>query len=276
MNYPYVSIIIPARNGQNTLPICLNSIMHVDYPRERTEVILVNNNSTDATENIARRYPITILNEKKVNSSYAARNLGIQHAKGEIIAFTDADCVVSQKWLANLLSHSNNVEIGCFAGKIDSYKPNTLAEFFAGSYEESHDQFLCVTKWSYANTANVAYRKEVFQDIGVFNANLKSCGDADFTWRMLKRGKHKMKYEPSAVVYHKHRSSLRGLFLQHRKYGEGIEELLKLYPGSCAATIWFLRDILLYSSLGIKSLPKNIILYYRGSYREECLLKTIL
>ncbi|MCC7202165.1 MAG: glycosyltransferase [Nitrospirae bacterium] len=267
MDYPYVSIIIPAYNAQDTLQLCLDSITRLDYPVERREVILVNNNSHDATEDIARRYAITIVNENNEQSSYAARNLGIQHAKGDILLFTDTDCIVTPQWINKLLESHSNPEIGCFAGNIKSYQPKTLAECFAAMDEENHNQerSLQTGYLPAANTANVAYRKELFQKIGLFNSGLKSGGDAELTWRLVRSGQYKIIYVPEAIVYHKHRTSIRDLYRQHRKYGESITDLLRLYPGSCGDTFWFAKDIVIFSLAGMKSLPGNLYRYYRGN-----------
>lgn len=266
MDYPYVSIIIPAYNAQDTLQLCLDSIMSVDYPDELREIILVNNNSNDSTEDIARRYPITIVNENIMQSSYAARNLGIQHAKGDILIFTDTDCIVTPQWIKNLLTSHNNPEIGCFAGNIKSFQPKTVAECFAAKDEENHNQERSL-KTGYlpaANTANVAYRKELFQKIGLFNRDLKSGGDAELTWRLARYGNYKIIYVPEAIVYHKHRTSITDLYRQHRKYGESITDLLRLYPGSCGDTFWFAKDIFIFGLAGMKSLPGNLYRHYQG------------
>jgi glycosyltransferase involved in cell wall biosynthesis len=245
------------------------------------EVILINNNSTDETVRIARKYPVTILHEG-IQSSYAARNCGIRHAKGEVLAFTDADCVVARNWLKNLFSKYDDLEIGCFAGKIASFKPQSLPEYFADLDEDNHNQerYLTGNYLPFADTANVAYRREVFQDIGLFNANLKSGGDVDFGWRMVKYGKYKIVYESEAVVYHKHRTSLKGLYLQHIKYGEGMTDLQKLYPDSNNVSIrGLIKDIFRFSFWGLKSLPKNIYLYNRGKVSGTkvlfCFLKAL-
>ena len=265
-NFPNVSIIIPAHNAQATLRLCLESVIKLDYPKDSLEVILVDNNSTDSTKEIARSYTVTVLREENVQSSYAARNRGIQHAKGEILAFTDTDCIVSPDWLKKLLTSRSDPEVGCFAGNIVSYKPQTLAEQYADRDDENHNQLRCLTVGylPYAQTANVAYRKVVFEDIGLFNAKFKSGGDVDFTWRMLKHGKFKIVYEPEAIVYHKHRTSVSGLYRQNRKYGESITDLMKLYPDSCTDTFWFFTDIFHHFFLGLKTFPGNLFRYYRG------------
>jgi len=264
MSFPEVSIIIPAFNAQDTIASCLDSIFNLDYPREKMEIIVVDNNSTDSTEDIIRNYPITVLREVNVQSSYASRNKGIKNAKGEILAFTDTDCIVSTQWLKKLLSSCRNPDYGCFAGKIEAYEPQTLAEQFAAVDEENHDQKHSLEEGYLpaANTANVAYRKEVLQEIGLFNNNLKSGGDAELTWRFVKHGKYKIYYEPDAIVYHKHRTSIRGMYRQHIKYGESITDLLKLYPDSCDDTFWFLSDAIKTGYRGIVSLPKKLNKYH--------------
>jgi cellulose synthase/poly-beta-1,6-N-acetylglucosamine synthase-like glycosyltransferase len=266
MKFPDVSIIIPAYNAQDTIKTCLDSMMKLDYPQEKIEIIMVDNNSTDSTWEIARGYPITVLRQMNVQSSYASRNLGIESAKGDILAFTDTDCSVSPQWLQNLLSSSDNPHIGCFAGRIEAYEPRTLAEQFAAVDEENHDQEHSLKKGYLpaANTANVAYRREVFQKIGLFRSDLRSGGDAELTWRFVQNGEYGIDYNPDAVVYHKHRTSIRDLYRQHIKYGESITDLLKLYPESCDKTFWFLVDAFRSGWRGMVTLPGNLLRYRRG------------
>jgi cellulose synthase/poly-beta-1,6-N-acetylglucosamine synthase-like glycosyltransferase len=266
MKFPDVSIIIPAYNAQDTIKTCLDSMMKLDYPQEKIEIIMVDNNSTDSTWEIARGYPIAVLRQMNVQSSYASRNLGIESAKGDILAFTDTDCSVSPQWLQNLLSSSDNPHIGCFAGRIEAYEPRTLAEQFAAVDEENHDQEHSLKKGYLpaANTANVAYRREVFQKIGLFRSDLRSGGDAELTWRFVQNGEYGIDYNPDAVVYHKHRTSIRDLYRQHIKYGESITDLLKLYPESCDKTFWFLVDAFRSGWRGMVTLPGNLLRYRRG------------
>jgi glycosyltransferase involved in cell wall biosynthesis len=265
MDYPFVSIIIPAYNAENFLPVCLDALMRLDYPSDRREIIVVNNNSSDSTEAIIRKYPVRLLQETAVQSAYAARNRGIGSAKGEILAFTDTDCVVATEWLKQLIMKHGDWKIGCFAGNILSYQPASLAEKFADYDDECHNQYRELTAgyMPSANTANVAYRKEAFEKAGFFNAALRWSGDAEFTWRLLKRTDFEISYNPDAVVYHKDRSSLRELYKQHREYGEGIADLLKLYPGSCAETMCFVADIFRFGFRGLRALPRNLYRYYR-------------
>ena len=93
------TIVIPVFNMADTIGRCLESITALDYDPEAFEVIVVDNMSTDETREIVAKFPVKVLEEKVFQSSYAARNTGIAAARGKLIAFTDADCVVDRAWL---------------------------------------------------------------------------------------------------------------------------------------------------------------------------------
>lgn len=104
-------MVIPVYNAEKTIDECVQSLLALDYPQDKLEIITVDNNSTDNTKEILLSYPIIYLLEKK-KVSYAARNLGIRNAKGEIIAFTDSDCVVDAQWLSNIIPAFDNPRVG--------------------------------------------------------------------------------------------------------------------------------------------------------------------
>ena len=92
-----LSVIVPVYNEHSTLPLVVARICNA-LPEVSKEIIIVDNDSTDDSASIAARYPITLLSESEIRTSYAARNRGINHARGEIIAFTDADCIPAPDW----------------------------------------------------------------------------------------------------------------------------------------------------------------------------------
>ncbi len=268
MLFPCVSVIIPAYNARSTLRSCLDSVMKLDYPKEKLDIILVNNNSTDSTEDIARSYPITVLREENVQSSYAARNRGIKEAKGELIAFTDADCVVTPSWVKYLVRDWRDKSIGCFCGEIEAYQPTSIVEKFSARVGILRQEWaLSNTYLPFAQTANSAFRKVVFDKIGLFISEMVTGGDGEMAWRMQKKLGLTIKYIPEAVVYHKHRSTVIGLFRQFKKY-EHAKLLWKIYyPDYPVPSIKQCYDELLITcKIAIKTFPADL---------KKCLKKQI-
>ncbi len=93
-----VSIIIPALNEEKYLPGCLRSIENLDFPKDQIEVIVIDNGSTDKTKEVAVNHGAEFLQDSTLNVS-GLRNLGAMHAKNDILAFVDADCLVATDWL---------------------------------------------------------------------------------------------------------------------------------------------------------------------------------
>src|SRR3990170_2881853 len=127
-NHPMVSIIVPVFNGENAIEECIQSLLDQDYPRDKYEIIIVDNNSKDGTGEIIKRYPVLYLLEDEIQSSYAARNKGIGYAQGEIFAFTDSDCVASKNWLKEAMLLFRNERVGCVIGEVFAYNPITIVE----------------------------------------------------------------------------------------------------------------------------------------------------
>jgi len=124
---PKVSIIIPTKNNGDILEKCLASIRNLDYPpKDKYEVIIVDGHSTDGTVEIAKKYGCKVVYED-VGTHDGACNVGIKTAKGEFIAFTDADRAITKIWFKNLVKHFNSENIVSVGG------PNvTLEELLRG------------------------------------------------------------------------------------------------------------------------------------------------
>jgi glycosyltransferase involved in cell wall biosynthesis len=217
------SIIVPVHNMFDTIGPCIESLVSQNYEKNKFEIIVVDNMSTDSTRDIVKKYPVTLLDETVYQSSYAARNTGIKNARGKCLAFTDADCVADPNWLIEIAKRLNDTEIGCFAGEIYSYPPTTLTERFSENIGLLRQKGP-VSGWHfkpYAQTANAVYRAEVFEKIGYFHPSMKSGGDADIAWRMQEKTDYKLLFVPEAKIYHKHRVDASELYKQFRRYGTG-------------------------------------------------------
>ncbi len=218
------SVVVPTYNGGELLRACLASIAALDFPRERFEVLVVDNNSTDETPSIIDSFGFTRLEERTYQGSYAARNAAMRVARGEIIAFTDSDCEVAPDWLTELWAAArDNPNAGCIAGEILAFPPSTPVERYSEKIGLLRQRGP-LSGWHfkpYAQTANAAYRRDVFDRIGLFDPTMKSGGDAEIAWRMLDKTDYEIKFAPDAKVYHHHRTSVRDLWAQFHRYGSG-------------------------------------------------------
>jgi cellulose synthase/poly-beta-1,6-N-acetylglucosamine synthase-like glycosyltransferase len=226
----FVSIIIPAYNAAGTVEDCLHALVAQEYPEEKYEIIIVDNNSSDNTADIIRKFPIVYLLEEKIQSSYAARNRGIEKAKGDILAFTDSDCIPGPRWLEEGVKNFVESSMGAVAGKIVGAEPKTRVEKFL-TYSGYLGEKACLEHpfLPYIQTANAFYRREVFEAIGKFNQSMISGGDADFAWRMQLQTNFKIKHTLESVVVHKHRSTIKQFFRQMYVHGIGKVDLEKIY-----------------------------------------------
>lgn len=223
---PRVSVIVPVYNGERTIGECVESIFAMSFPVDDFELLLIDNASTDGTPKILDRYNgrALILHEPKRGPA-AARNCGLRKAKGEIVAFTDADCVVDRDWLTRIIAALDDPAAGIVGGSIRAIQPCNAVEEFG---ERIHDHQLAIEYYSppYAITMNWASRLSVLEEVGLFDEELLRCEDCDLAFRVVAAG-HEIVHEPAAVVYHRNESSLAGLMAEGYAHGYHSIPLLK-------------------------------------------------
>lgn len=103
MILPSISVVIPFYNAKSSISLCLESLIELNYPRNKLEIIVVDNGSNDGSDKIVKEFNVRLIYDSSIRSSYQARNTGIKNAHGDLIAFTDSDCIVSPDWLKTLL-----------------------------------------------------------------------------------------------------------------------------------------------------------------------------
>lgn len=232
---PQVSVIIPIYNGEADLPALLNGLQQQNYPPDRVEFLLVDNNSTDQTAQILRSVELSspanfrYLCEAEIQSAYAARNTGIRAAKGEILAFTDADCRPQVDWLLHLMQPFIDPKVGIVAGEVKALFGQTLLERHAERHATlSQLHTLSHPFLPYGQTANLAIRRSALEQTGLFRPYLTTGGDADLCWRILQQH-WQIQLAEQAVVQHRHRATLAELQSQWRRYGRSNRYLHELH-----------------------------------------------
>jgi len=213
---PFVSIIIPVFNDFEPLKTCLAALESQTYPRHLYEVIVVDNGSDGNIEDVVSQFAQVLTARESCPGSYVVRNKGLSLAKGEVIGFTDADCIPASDWIergvANLLRVPN---CGLVAGKIELFfldpaRP-TAVELFESIKAFRQKEY--IEKYHYGATANVWTFRNVIDDVGVFDATLKSSGDRDWGERIFAAGYNQM-YADDVGVAHPARHSLGELYIK--------------------------------------------------------------
>jgi len=227
MDFPDVSIIVPVYNGERFISKCIESLLALDYPEDKREIIIVDNNSKDRTSEIVKKYPVRYLFEKK-QGACCARNTGYRNAAFPLIAFTDSDCLADKSWIRELVRHFQEKDVAGCGGHLEPAPPQTVIEEYV-IYKDilSQERALRNEPISppFLITANAMYRKDILDEVGGFDENFTVNGeDADLSWRVRWKG-YCLEYEPRAIVHHHHRSSLWGLLRQIRSYGSGTSYL---------------------------------------------------
>jgi len=198
MNKPRISVIIPVCNDYENLRICLNALENQSLNKDRFEVVVVDNKSSNVPQWIMAYYGVRFFRENSVRSSYAARNLGIKQALGDIIAFTDADCVPDANWLLKAEEMMEEEKTDLLAGAI-IFQEEKGNGFFKKLDSKMHLQQKANAGMGSANTANLFVRKELFDRFGLF-PEWKSV--ADTYWTNTASGGNFIPFSNECIVYH--------------------------------------------------------------------------
>lgn len=210
-----ISIVVPMFNAESCIEEALKALLSQTYPRDKYEIIVIDNGSWDRSAEIVSNYPVRLLFEDK-HGSYAARNMGIEHANARVIAFTDADCIASCDWLESIekalseqgvqivLGHRQNVSKSYLAGLLEKYEDTKHQHVFSSDRPEIY----------YGHTNNMGVLRSLFDTIGKF-PEIKRGGDTIFVRKVVDTlGHQSVGYDRNIKVKHK---ELNGIFNYYKK-----------------------------------------------------------
>ena len=207
---PFISIVIPTLNRKKSLKACLNSLLKLDYPKSRFEIVVVDGGSSDGTDEMLRRNyaNIRMVIDRRDGISYA-RNTGWRVSRGEITAFTDDDCIIEKNWLKKLLTGFYSNKIAAVGGPVVLLNPEIFPVKFVesltlGTFSLNSNQ----SETRLLITANLAVKRKIFEiaKFDVAFGRRKTLmyrweEDVEFCERLLSLG-YKLAYVPTAKVYH--------------------------------------------------------------------------
>ena len=227
--WPRISVVVCAYNEEDTIDECLTSLERLTYPD--FEIILVNDGSRDATSAIARQHPTVTVIDSANGGLSAARNIGLEHATGEIVAYTDGDVRVDPDWLTYLVQPFVTSDVvGAGGPNVVPADDPPMAQCIARAPGSPTQVLLDDRIAEHVPGCNMAFRRDALLAIGGFNPiYLRAGDDVDICWRLQARG-WKIGFAPSALVWHRHRSTIRAYWRQQVGYGEGEAWLRPHHP----------------------------------------------
>ena len=211
-----VSVIIPSYNSMATIERCLRSVSDQSFGGAY-EILLLDSSDDGTDAFVAREFPEVKLHHFPARTLPGiARNEGIRRARGEILAFTDSDCVVDPRWLERILARHAAEDCAAVGGSVtNGLRGNPVAwsgllvefnEFLPGSPERDV-QLL--------PTCNVAFKREVFERHGLFPEDLWPSEDHVFSHRLVEAGE-RLRFDPAIAIEHLFRPRFRD-FLRHQR-----------------------------------------------------------
>jgi GT2 family glycosyltransferase len=239
----YISIIIPTYRNWDLLIKCINALDSQSFSKDKFEVVIINNDPEDTLPSDLKLPPNFIFIEEKKPGSYAARNAGLRIAKGEIIGFTDSDCIPDKDWIKNAVDYlKENPDCSRIAGNIlVSKKATKLSVIETYNQIYAFPQEAVIKTHGGSMTANLFTYRSVFDKVGLFNENLMSYGDLDWGSLATKAG-YRIDYVEDVIVYHPPRT-FRELVIKEQRLGGGAIHFYKKHRSNWMNVLKFVYKL---------------------------------
>lgn len=224
-----VSVVVPVYNGAATILRTVECLLNQALPP--IEIIIVDDGSTDDTAEVLKPFEHRITYRFKKNGGPAsARNLGVQLASGEFVAFTDSDCLPDRDWLRRLVAGFDSDEIAGVGGSVKSVDESLIGEYvdMLRLLEPAENQS---GEIEYLITANACFRKDALLAAGLFDERFrKPGGEEPALCRRIRELGFEFRFADKAVILHRHRQTVGSLLRTISNYGEGRFLLGQLWP----------------------------------------------
>lgn len=231
MKEPEFSIIVPAYQAADIIGACVQALGAQTLPRERYEILVVDDASTDGTAAVAQAAGADRVLTIPHQGPSGARNAGVAAARGAIVLFTDADCVPGPEWLARMTAPFTDPQVMGAKGTYRTRQPELLARLVQLEFEIRYARMARLPQIDFVDTYAAAYRRALLQACGGFDTAfpIPSAEDVELSFRLARQG-NRFVFVPEAWVWHRHPRRLRQYLLRKGRYGYWRALLYLRYP----------------------------------------------
>jgi glycosyltransferase involved in cell wall biosynthesis len=225
-----ISVVIPSYNSEDTIRTCLRSLQD-QFLTSDFETIVVDSSNDRTPEVVASGFPaVKLVHLDKRTDPGTARNIGIQKARGNLIAFIDADCVAAPDWLQRIAeAHESTYDI---VGGIVMNSPKSGNPIGRAGYMAEFRDFLPGRgrqEVTHIPTCNISYKRRIFREFGMYHGEYYPQEDLIFNYKMWKHGE-KILSDPSIQVWHQHRTRLGDFLCHQHSIGRATARVLREIP----------------------------------------------
>jgi len=301
-NMPFVSIVVCTCNGENKIENALDSLLFQDYPKNKYEILVVDDCSIDNTKKVVSEYPVKLIKHKENKGLAAARNTGLKYSKGEIYFCFDDDCVAEKNWLNELVSvYNKKKDAAGVCGKIISENKGLVENFmqeigygapaakgFSKSKNPLYRFFIYILDMAgfgknkkISNTiqvssihgANSSFPRKLLEEVGGWDENFRLAQDTEICERISKKFKNKkFYYNPAAKILHKHQIKFFNFIKKIYLKGEATlrvyrkyKKILPIFPFPIFTLLVFLALIFynpFYAVLSLVIVPQSLYFWW--------------
>lgn len=226
-----VSVVIPAYNAERSITRCVEALRNQVWLPGTYEILVIDDGSRDGTAAAAAAAGARVIRQANAGPA-AARNLGAERARGDILLFTDADCTPRPDWVQRMVEPFADPCVQGVKGTYVSYQPEIVARFVQLEYEDKYRRMAREASIDFIDTYSAGYRRDTFLTYGGFDTRFPgaSVEDQELSFRLAEAGE-RMVFAPDAVVAHTHAADL-ATYLR-KKFRIGFWKVLvhRRHPG---------------------------------------------